>query len=209
MGVLPIPVSLSAPARAGGALAFQLAPSGKKILLLQRSGYLPREKDPWSSKMYVRASVPRSTACSGSRPIGKGRHSNTGPLHWLWGCRGSVVTTHTSSRSSSRSSATMRVPSSHCTGGAFKKSSANVMRLAGHRPSRAVGDGSRYARPEPGLFMNTCSVVRSSRPVGLFSFGLLDGLQVRLRRPHVREAPACFGHERLATAFMDIPGLTR
>jgi hypothetical protein len=54
--------------------------------------------------------------------------------------------------------------------------------------------------------MNICSVVRSSRPAGLFSFGLLDGLHVRLRRPHLREAPAGFGLERLATAFMNNPG---
>ena len=51
--------------------------------------------------------------------------------------------------------------------------------------------------------MNTCSVVRSSRPAGLFSFGLLDGLQVRLCRPYVREVPAGFGLERLATTFMN------
>ena len=55
--------------------------------------------------------------------------------------------------------------------------------------------------------MNTCYVARSSRPAGLFSFGLLDRLPVRLRRPHVREAPAGFGLERLATAFMNNPGL--
>jgi hypothetical protein len=55
--------------------------------------------------------------------------------------------------------------------------------------------------------MNTCYVVRSSRPAELFSFGLLDGLQVRLRRPYLREAPAGFGLERLATAFMNNPGL--
>ena len=54
--------------------------------------------------------------------------------------------------------------------------------------------------------MNTRSVVRSSRPAGLVSFGLLDGLPVRLRRPHVREAPADFGLERLATVFMNNPG---
>jgi choline dehydrogenase-like flavoprotein len=34
---------------AGGTLAYKLAPSGKKILLLQRGGYLPREKDNRSS----------------------------------------------------------------------------------------------------------------------------------------------------------------
>jgi hypothetical protein len=54
--------------------------------------------------------------------------------------------------------------------------------------------------------MNTCCVVRSSHSAGLFSFGLLDGLPVRLRRPYVREAPAGFGLERLATAFMNNPG---
>jgi hypothetical protein len=54
--------------------------------------------------------------------------------------------------------------------------------------------------------MNTCYVVRSSRPAGFFSFGLLDGLQVRLHRPYVRETPASFGLERLATAFMNNPG---
>jgi len=54
--------------------------------------------------------------------------------------------------------------------------------------------------------MNTCYVVRFSRPAGLFSFGLLDGLQVRLCQPYLREAPAGFGLERLATAFMNNPG---
>jgi hypothetical protein len=54
--------------------------------------------------------------------------------------------------------------------------------------------------------MNTCCVVRSSRPAGLFSFGLLDGLPVRLRRPYLRETPVGFGLERLATAFMNNPG---
>jgi len=54
--------------------------------------------------------------------------------------------------------------------------------------------------------MNTCYVVRFSRPAGLFSFGLLDGLHVRLRRPYLQEAPASFGLERLAMAFMNNPG---
>jgi hypothetical protein len=49
--------------------------------------------------------------------------------------------------------------------------------------------------------MNACCGSRSTRPAGLFSFGLLDGPQVRLRRPHLREAPAGFGLSRLATTF--------
>jgi choline dehydrogenase-like flavoprotein len=33
----------------GGTLAHRLAPSGKRILLLERGGYLPRERDNWDS----------------------------------------------------------------------------------------------------------------------------------------------------------------
>jgi hypothetical protein len=75
--------------------------------------------------------------------------------------------------------------------------------------------------------MNTCYVVRSSRPAGLFSFGLLDGLHGwRYQEPAgsptrpraqawrdlfiapraLRETPAGFGLERLATAFINNPG---
>ena len=34
----------------GGTLAFRLAPSGKRILILERGGYVPREKDNWSPR---------------------------------------------------------------------------------------------------------------------------------------------------------------
>ncbi|WNM64140.1 GMC family oxidoreductase [Candidatus Nitrospira neomarina] len=34
----------------GGTLAYRLAPTGKKILLLERGNYLPREKDNWNSR---------------------------------------------------------------------------------------------------------------------------------------------------------------
>ncbi|MBM3734201.1 MAG: GMC family oxidoreductase [Acidobacteria bacterium] len=34
----------------GGTLAYRLAASGKKILILERGGYIPREKENWSSK---------------------------------------------------------------------------------------------------------------------------------------------------------------
>ncbi len=33
----------------GGTLAYRLAPSGKRILILERGGYLPREKENWST----------------------------------------------------------------------------------------------------------------------------------------------------------------
>src|SRR5438477_12592681 len=34
----------------GGTLAYRLAPSGKRILLLERGDYVAREKDNWSTK---------------------------------------------------------------------------------------------------------------------------------------------------------------
>jgi choline dehydrogenase-like flavoprotein len=34
----------------GGTLAHKLAPTGKKILLLERGGYVPREKDNWNAR---------------------------------------------------------------------------------------------------------------------------------------------------------------
>ncbi len=56
--------------------------------------------------------------------------------------------------------------------------------------------------------MNIYSGSRFSRPAGLFSLGLLTVLlRVRLRRPHLREAPADFGLSRLATTSMNTPGL--
>src|SRR5882724_1232296 len=33
----------------GGTLAYRLAPSGKRVLLLERGGYVPREKENWDS----------------------------------------------------------------------------------------------------------------------------------------------------------------
>ena len=75
--------------------------------------------------------------------------------------------------------------------------------------------------------MNTCSGVRSCRPARLFSFSrpaasparrraqtwrslvitpcALDELQIRLRRPYVREASAGFRLERLATTSINNP----
>src|SRR3954470_618714 len=37
----------------GGTLAYRLAPSGKRILLIERGDYVPREKDNWSSRAVV------------------------------------------------------------------------------------------------------------------------------------------------------------
>ena len=34
----------------GGTLAYKLAPSGKRILLLERGDFVPREKDNWDSR---------------------------------------------------------------------------------------------------------------------------------------------------------------
>jgi choline dehydrogenase-like flavoprotein len=38
----------------GGTLAHKLAPTGKKILILERGGYVPREKDNWNAKANIK-----------------------------------------------------------------------------------------------------------------------------------------------------------
>ena len=48
--------------------------------------------------------------------------------------------------------------------------------------------------------------VRNPPPAGLFTFDLLDGLQVGLCQTHLRKAPAKVALERLVTAFMASPG---
>ena len=42
----------------GGTLAHRLAPTGKRILLLERGDYLPRERDNWdSTAVFVRGKM--------------------------------------------------------------------------------------------------------------------------------------------------------
>ena len=53
----------------GGTLAYRLAPSGKKILLLERGDFVPREKQNWDSRAVV----------------GEGRYNNVEPWRDLKG----------------------------------------------------------------------------------------------------------------------------
>ncbi len=53
--------------------------------------------------------------------------------------------------------------------------------------------------------MNTCYVVRSSRPAGLFSFASSTDCMYASVGLTCEKAPAGFGLERLATAFMNNP----
>ena len=57
----------------GGTLAYRLAPSGKKILLLERGDYVPREADNWN---------PRSVNVEGKYQAKESWHDKDGkPLH--------------------------------------------------------------------------------------------------------------------------------
>jgi len=53
----------------GGTLAYRLAPSGKKILLLERGDFVPREKQNWDSRAVV----------------GEGRYNNVEPWRDVMG----------------------------------------------------------------------------------------------------------------------------
>ena len=54
--------------------------------------------------------------------------------------------------------------------------------------------------------MHTYCGIRYSHPAGLFSLGLLNVSRIRLHRSCLREAPADFGLECLATVCLSHPG---
>jgi choline dehydrogenase-like flavoprotein len=65
----------------GGTLAYQLAPSGKKILILERGGFVPRELDNWSSRAAVREEkyhAPEHWLDSSGNEFQPGTHYNVG-----------------------------------------------------------------------------------------------------------------------------------
>ncbi len=65
----------------GGTLAHQLAPSGKRILLLERGDYLPREKDNWNSRAVFIENKYRAAEAwydSGGKPFHAGIHYYVG-----------------------------------------------------------------------------------------------------------------------------------
>jgi choline dehydrogenase-like flavoprotein len=65
----------------GGTIAHQLAPSGKRILLLERGDFVPREPDNWSSKAAVldeKYHAPEQWVDSDGKPFSPGTHYNVG-----------------------------------------------------------------------------------------------------------------------------------
>jgi choline dehydrogenase-like flavoprotein len=66
----------------GGTLAYALAPTGKKILLIERGDYVPRSKDNWSSKL-VNVEGKYQTKESWKDKDGKPLHPHTN--YWVGG----------------------------------------------------------------------------------------------------------------------------
>jgi choline dehydrogenase-like flavoprotein len=65
----------------GGTRAHTLAPSGKRILLLERGGYLPREKDNWDpDEVFVkgRSVSPDTWDDRTGKPFQPGVHGDVG-----------------------------------------------------------------------------------------------------------------------------------
>lgn len=65
----------------GGTLAHKLAPSGKKILLIERGGYLPREKENWQSPdvfLSPRYAIKEKWIDKDGRPFTPGAHYYVG-----------------------------------------------------------------------------------------------------------------------------------
>ena len=72
----------------GGTLAYQLAPSGKKILVLERGGYIPDEKENWDSEeIFVknRYMTEERWLDKHDKPFRPGQHYNVGGNTKLYG----------------------------------------------------------------------------------------------------------------------------
>jgi choline dehydrogenase-like flavoprotein len=72
----------------GGTLAYKLAPSGKRILLLERGGYLPREKENWNSRTVFienRYKAKETWRDKHGRPFHPGIHYNVGGNSKVYG----------------------------------------------------------------------------------------------------------------------------
>lgn len=57
----------------GGKLAWKLASSGKRILVIERGGYVPREKDNWNPIAGSRRMISRGGAGGRTRRLRRGR----------------------------------------------------------------------------------------------------------------------------------------
>jgi choline dehydrogenase-like flavoprotein len=65
----------------GGTLAYALAPTGKRILLLERGGYVSREKDNWDTKAVftdAQYHAPETWRDKKGKPFHPGTHYNVG-----------------------------------------------------------------------------------------------------------------------------------
>lgn len=72
----------------GGMLARHLAPTGKKILILERGGWLPREMDNWSTKAVIVDRKYETTEVWKDRdgqPVHSNQHYNVGGNTKFWG----------------------------------------------------------------------------------------------------------------------------
>ena len=111
----------------GGTLAHRLAPSGKRILLLERGGYLPREPENWDSEEVF-----------GQRAL---RHHRA------------LVSTSTASRSartpSTSSAATPRSTAASCSACASATSTRSATTAASPPPGRSPTPISSRTTPRP------------------------------------------------------------
>lgn len=66
----------------GGTLAHRLAPTGKKILILERGGFLPREKENWNAKEVYQKERYHTHETWYNR---EGKPFRPGPGYWVGG----------------------------------------------------------------------------------------------------------------------------
>ena len=127
----------------GGTLAHALAPTGKRVLLLERGDFMPREMENWDSKaVWLRQALPQRRAVDR-----RGDRQDSSP-------RSSTTT----------SAATPRSTAPSCSGSASRTSARSSTSTASRRPGRSATPTWSPGTPGPSSSTRCTASAAPTRP---------------------------------------------
>ena len=126
----------------GGTLAHRLAPAGKRVLLLERGDYLPRERDNWDSTRGLRRGASTARRSSGT----------TG------------TATSSRPRSTTTSAATPSSTARRCSGCGPRTSASSATTAGSRRPGRSTTPTSSRTTPRPSTSTGSTAGTARTRP---------------------------------------------
>ena len=127
----------------GGTLFHRLAPSGKRILLLERGDYVPRETDNWSTRAVNVEGRYQTQGALARRATGKDAPSRTRTTTWA---------------------ATPSSTARRCSGSGARTSASSGTTAACRRPGRSATTSSSPTTPRPSTSTRCTASAARTRP---------------------------------------------